>query len=183
MKLNKKGQQGNFMSIVIFIGLLFVILFIGFIMVVGSAVINWIFDETVPSVLNLGTVGGANLTQAADLTITPLNNVLQQFTWVTGVVYVMMLIGTMGIAFVFRGNPSRWLIGFFLLLVLMLILGSIVISNMYEDFYVGDDPLATRLQEHTILSFMILYSPVVFTVISFISGIILFSGRAEEGFV
>jgi len=182
-RLNKKAQGGNIMPLIIFIGILFVILFIGFMMAMGSAILNWIFDTTLPSITNLGVAGGANLTQAVELTIIPLDNLLQQFTWLTGVLYVLMLIGVMGIAMVFRGSPDKWLMGFFLSLIFVLILGAMFMSNIYENFYTGSNQLATRLQEHVILSFMILYSPVVFTVISFIAGIIFFTGGQEGGVV
>jgi len=90
LKKNKKGQ-GDVMPLVIFIGLLFLVLIVGFLMVVGSSVINWVLDVAVPPLTNLGTTGGVNLTQTAELTLIPLNNIIQQFTWATGVLYVMML--------------------------------------------------------------------------------------------
>jgi len=177
-KKNKKAQ-GNIMPLIFLFGILFVVLFIGFMMVVGSAIANWVFDLGIPAVSNLGTHSGVNLTQAADLTVVPLNNLIQQFTWLTGVLYVIMLFGVMGMALMFRGSPDKWLIGFFLSLILVLVLGAMFMSNIYENFYDGSDALATRLQEHTILSFMILHSPTIFTMISFIAGIILFSGTPE----
>ena len=179
-KMNKKG---NIMPLIIFIGLLFLLLIFGFLMVVGSAILNWVFDESIPVLTDLGVVGGTNFTQISELTVIPLNNFVQSFVWLTGVLYVLMLIGVMGIALVFRGSPDKWLIGFFFALILLLILGAMFMSNIYEEFYTGTDDLATRLQEHTILSFMILYSPAIFTIISFMSGIILFSGKQEEGLV
>lgn len=180
--MNKKAKSEGMMPLVFFVGLLFVILIFGFIIVVGSAVINYVMDETVPVLTDLGVVSGANFTQISELTIIPLNNVIQQFTWLTGVLYIMLLVGVMGMAIAFRGSPDKWLIGFFLGLILILVLGAMFMSNIYEEFYTGTDDLATRLQEHTILSFMILHSPVIFTIISFIAGIILFSGGGEEGF-
>jgi len=180
-KRKNKKAQGNIMPLVIFGVVMFVVLFIGFMMAVGTAILNWVFDLGIPAVTNLGTHSGVNLTQASDLTFVPLNNLIQQFTWVTGVLYVMMLGGVLGMAMMFRGSPDKWLIGFFLSLILVLVLGSMFMSNIYENFYDGSSELATRLQEQVILSFMILYSPIIFTIISFIAGIILFSGQQEGG--
>ena len=149
----------------------------------GSAIINWTFDEIVPELTNFGQVGDVNMSQAADLTIVPVNNFVQSFTWITGVLYVMMLIGLVGLVVAFRMNPSRWLIGFYFVLVIMLVFTSMFISNIYEDFYTGTDELAIRLQEHVIISNLILYSPAISTVISFLMGIILFSGLQQEEFV
>ena len=180
-RMNRKGQ--NIMPIVWFFVFSFLILFAGFIMVIGSAILNWTFDEAIPELSNLGEVGGANFTQIATFTIAPLDSIVQSFTWLTGVLYVLMLVGAIGFAFVFREAPSRWLIGFFFMGVFILIIASIFMSNIYEEFYTGTDDLATRLQEHIILSFMILYAPMIFTIISFISGIVFFSGMGREEFI
>jgi len=112
-----------------------------------------------------------------------LNNLLQNFTWITGVLYVLMLIGSVGFAYASRVRPSNWLIGFYILLVILLIMGSILMSNIYEDFLNDSGDFSDRLREHTTLSFMILYSPTIFAVIGILTGIILFSGRQEEEFV
>jgi len=178
--INKKG---NAMIIILFFFLLFSILFIGFMMVVGSAILNWTFDIAVPELDSLGVIGDTNMTDVASYTLTPLNTLVQSFTWLTGVLYVMMLIGSIGIVFIFKATPSRWLIAFYFGLALILIMGSIFMSNIYEDFYDGGDELADRLKEHTLLSYMILYSPVILTVIVFATGIILFSGMQEENYV
>ena len=179
-KKNKKGQM-NIMPLIIFGVVLFVVLFIGFMMATGTAILNWVFDIGVPAISNLGTHSGVNLTEAVDLTFVPLNNLIQQFTWLTGVLYVMMLGGVMGMAVMFRGSPDKWLIGFFLALIFVVVLGSMFMSNIYENFYDSGSELGTRLQEQVILSFMILYSPLIFSIIAFISGIILFSGQQEGG--
>jgi len=175
--MNKKA---NITGIILFFIFLFVILFTGFIMVTGSAVMNWVFDEAVPELSNLGVIGSANMTQNAEYTLKPLNQVVQSFTWMTGVLYILMLIGAIAFAVTMRDNPSKWLIGFYFLVTIILIMGSIFMSNMYEEFYADSGELGMRLQEHVLLSFLVLQSPVIFTIISFIVGIILFSGMQEE---
>lgn len=178
--MNKKG---NIMVILLFVIGLFLILFLGFVMVIGSSVLNFVFDETIPELSGIGTVGDANFTDMASYTIEPLNDVVQNFTWLTGVMYILMLVGSVGFAFVFRAAPNKWLIAFYFMLIIILIIGSIFVSNMYEEFYDGTDDLATRLKEHTLLSWMILYAPTIFTVIAFLTGIILFSGMGQEEFI
>jgi hypothetical protein len=179
--MNKKG---NIIIIILFFVILFVILFLGFTMVIGSALLNWVFDEAVPELSDMGMVGDANMTAVAGYTITPLNTLVQNFTWLTGILYIIMLIGSFGIIFIARATPSRWLIAFYFMLAVIIIIGAIFMSNIYEDFYTGDDELATRLQEHTLLSYMILYSPLIFTIIVFATGIVLFSGlQQQEEFV
>lgn len=175
-----KNKKGNAMLIIIFFIVLFAILFLGVIMVIGSAVINWVFDEAMPELSSLGVIGDANFTDIASYTIAPLNNIIQSFVWLTGVIYVMLLIGSFGIIIISRSSPSKWLIAFYFMLAIILIMGSIFISNIYEEFYDGTDDLAVRLKEHTILSWMILYSPLVFSIMVFATGIVLFSGIAQE---
>lgn len=175
--MNKKGQIEG---VIFFIVLLFIILFVGFLMATGGALVNWVFDEAVPELSNLGAIGDANMTQIADQTITPANTLVQSSTYIFGVMYFIMLIASIGFAFTLRESPSKWLIGFYIMLVLILVLGSMFMSNIYEDFYTGTDEMATRLQEQTLLSYMILYSPTIFAIMGFITGIIIFSGREEE---
>ena len=52
--MNKKAQ--SILTIVFFFGILFVILFLGFLMVTGSAVMNWVFDQAVPELIDLGVI-------------------------------------------------------------------------------------------------------------------------------
>ena len=178
------NKKGNIMIIIMFIFILFVILFLGFIMLVGSSVMNYVFDIAVPELSNLGMVGNVNTTQVAGVTIAPLNNLVQSFTWMSGVLYVLLLIFSIVFVMVMKIAPNKWLIGFFFLCALILIIGSIFMSNIYEDFYddAGSD-LSTRLHEHTLLSYMVLYSPAIFSVMVFLVGIILFSGLNQEEYM
>ena len=174
--IKPKNKKANIMLIIIFFVALMLILIIGFLMVVGSAVLNWTFDEAVPELSNLGQVGDINMTDTASMILVPLNNVVQSLTWLTGVLYVLMLIGSFGIVFIIKGSPSKWLMGIYFALALMLIIMAMFMSNIYEEFATGTDDLAIRLQEHTILNYMLLYSPAILTVIVFITGALLFSG-------
>ena len=178
-----KNKKGNAIIIITFFVILFVILFVGFLMVIGSAILNWGFDEVIPELISLGNIGSANMTDIASYTVTPMNTFVQNIPWLVGVIYIMMLVGSFGFIIIMRTTPSRWLISLYFALAILLIIACIFISNIYEDFYDGTDELAIRLKEHTILSYMILYSPLVFTIMVFITGIFLFSGMQQEEFV
>lgn len=171
------------MTLIFIFGILFIILFLGFTMLIGSAVMNFVGDEVLPELTDLGMIGDVNMTQAVSVSATPVNNIIQSFTWLTGVLYLLMLIVLLGVVYTSRNDTSRWLIGFFLGLMLILILGSMFISNMYEEFYNGTDEFALILKEHVLLSWLILYSPMVTTVFSFIAGILMFSGIRQEEYV
>lgn len=177
-----KNKRGQILGLVVVVGVIFIVMLVGFIMVTGNAVTNWVADEIVPELSGLGVVGTANLTEIAGYTIQPANTFIQNLNWMTGVLYFMMLIGCFGLAFIIRINPSKLFIGFFFLLAVLLIMGSIFISNIYQDFY--DDgagsELSQRLSENVILSYAMLYAPLINTIVVFITGIIIFSGRAED---
>ena len=162
---------------ILIIGLLFILVAAGVIMALGSSVINWTFDEVVPEIDSIGQIeGSANMTEVSRMTLHPLNTVVQNFTWITALIYIFGILAVFGIAFAFRGMGDRWLIALFISMVLILIIGCIIFSNIYEAFYTGTDEIALLLQEHTLLSYLILYSPLIFSLVAFVAGIILFSG-------
>jgi len=175
---NKKGQIE---SVIWIIGILFLILLVGFGMAFGSIVIDWVFDEAVPELSTLGMVGSSNLTQVSDYTLTPLNNVVQSFTWMAGVLYILGLTICIGLSFAFRITGNKWLVAFFIACMFLLIVASIFISNIYEEFYNDGSEVGIRLHEHTLMSFLLLYSPLVMCIVGFTCGIIMFTGDYGEG--
>jgi len=177
--INKKSQGAT--SIIFFIAILFLLLIAGLALVIGSAVVNWVWDEAAPELTNLGMIGEANMTSIAGSTITPANSFVQSFTWLTGVIYVMALIACFGLAVAFRFTGNKWLAGFFIVSMIMLIMACVFVSNIYEDFYDDNDALGTRLKEHTLLSFLILESPLIFSILGFIGGVIMFTGDPNVG--
>ncbi|MCL4420043.1 hypothetical protein M1146_08260 [Patescibacteria group bacterium] len=176
LKEDKSGQIG---TLIFFFALLFFLMILAVIMVFGSSIINWTFREATPLISDLGVVGDTNFTQVYGFTVAPVNTLVRSMEWLTGVAYFMALVGSIGFVFMMRMSGSRWLMGFYLGLMLILIMGSIFLSNIYEDFYQGNDPFAQELQRHALASHLIIYAPTIFTVIGFITGIILFSGKSD----
>lgn len=177
--MNRKGQS-SIMGILLFVGILFVVLIAGLGLAFGGTIVDWVFDEVVPEVSTLGQVGSSNLTAYAEITVKPVNQVVQSINFMSGVVYVMALLGILGFAVAFRFTGSKWLMALFFALILLLIIASIFISNIYEEFYNGTDEMATRLQENQLLSFMILYGPMIMSLVAIVGGIIMFTGNPEE---
>ena len=175
-----KNKRGNMMAILLIVGLLFMLVMVGIMMVIGSSTINYVMDVTVPELTGIGMAGDFNATHATDITIVPVNTFIQNFTWVAGLLYFFGLIGIFGLAFAFKSTGDKWLIGLFLSLVLILVIGCIFMSNIYEDIYSGTDAMALIMQEHVMLSFLIVYSPAIMSIIAFIAGIVLFSGSPED---
>ena len=174
-----KNKKGSFMGILLIVGGLFLLIMIGIMIAIGSSTINWVMDEAVPELSGLGMVGDFNATHAVDVTISPVNTFIQNMTWVSGIIYIFGILGVFGLAFAFRVTGDKWLIGLFLAVVLILVIGAIFLSNIYEDIYNDGSEMGNILKEHKALSFLILYSPAIMAMIAFIAGIILFSGPSE----
>jgi len=97
--------------------------------------------------------------------------------------YVLALVFTLVFVVVGGYNPHPAFIAFFIALMLLLILGCVVISNMYQDMYTTNDDVTIIMKEHVLLSWLILHQPMIFTVIILTSGIIMFSGMKEEDMI
>jgi len=171
--MNKKGSM---LGILLVVAGLFLIVMFGIMLAIGSSTINWVLDETVPELEALGQIGDFNSTQAIDATIDPVNTVIQSFTWISGLLYVFGIFGIFGLALTFRQTGDRWLIGLYFAVVLILVIGCMIMSNIYEDIWSGGDTFASIMSEHILLSYLIIYSPGIMALIAFIAGIILFSG-------
>lgn len=66
--------------------------------------------------------------------------------------------------------------------VVLLIFGSIIISNMYEDLLnSGDSVIGDGLGSQKAMTYLLLHSPWVLTVFAFFVGIYIFSGTQREG--
>lgn len=181
-KMNKKGQ-GGFGILLGFFILIAIILALGLLLSFGGAIVDLFADTVIPEIQGIGTVGDSNITQYSDYVVSPVNTFVQSFSWLGGLMYVLGIIGIFGLSIAAKFTMNKWLIGLFFGFALLLILCSIFISNIYEEFYTGTDDFSTRLQEQTLLSYMILHSPLIFSVVIFISGIIMFSGVQQESYV
>ena len=173
-------KKGNIVAIIYMVLILFVVLFVSIFLAFGSMVVDWVFDEAVPELTTLGMVGNSNLTEISEYTISPVNSVVQSFTWLSGVFYMLAIMGCFGFAFAFRFTGNKWLAGFFVVCMLLLVIASIFISNIYEEFYSETGEVGDRLKEHVMLSYLILYSPAIMCVVGFICGVIMFTGEGEE---
>jgi len=183
MRSIRQNKRGQVYGIVLFFMALVVVLMAGFFMIFGSAILNWMADEIIPELQGISPTDDeaiGNLSEYSTVVLTPVHSVIESMTWMVGVIYLFGLATCFGIAFVFKVTGAKWLMGLFIGCAILFVLGSMFISNIYEDFANDEGELGSRLQEHTVLSFMILYSPVIFTIIVFISGIIMFTGLGGE---
>lgn len=177
--MNRKGQGA--ITIIIFFLILFTILIVGFIASMGVAIIDYGSDTITPLMTDLGMVGDVNLSQASDYTFGTVDSFVQALPWLMGFLYVVALLFSVIFVFAYGQNPSPVYLGFYIMLVVLLIFGSIIVSNMYQDIYTGNDEISSRLQEQTLSSYMILYSPFILTTIALLAGIYLFVKPSDEG--
>lgn len=180
MLIKRKDKKGV-LGILLFFVFLMLVLVLGFIATIVVAVMDFGGDTITPIMQDIGVAGASNISEYVEYSIVPLNNIVQALPWLIGFGFICAIIFSVIFAVSYNYNPNPVYIGLYIMLILLLIFGSIIISNMYEDLYSGTDDIATRLQSQTISSYLILYSPVVFTIIAFLAGIYLFVGRREEG--
>ena len=173
---NKKGGIG----IILFFSVLLIVLIIGFIAVIVLAVIDIASDEITPIMTELGMVDNTNLSQAAEYSFGVVDTVVQSLPWIIAVGYVMTLVFTLVFVFIVGYTPHPAFIALYIVLMFLLIFGCIIMSNVYQDIYTGTDELALRLQEQTIMSYLILTSPFIMSMIAIIGGILMFTRQSTS---
>ena len=171
---NKRGAIG----IIIFFAILMLILIIGFFMAIFWSAVDIASDELTPIMEELGVFGDTNMSEVGEITFGNVDKVVQAFPWIIALGYVMALIFTLVFVFIVGYNPHPAFIGFYLVLMILLIFMCVIMSNMYQDIYSGTDEIATRLQEQTTMSYLILHSPFNIALIAVIGGILLFARQA-----
>jgi len=173
----KKGAIG----IIIFFLAIFSVLILGFIGAMAVGIIDFVSDELTPIMEDLGMVDNTNVSEAAGYTFGTVDKVVQALPWLVGFSYVMALIFTLVFVMLVGYNPHPAFMGFYIALMLLLVFGCVIMSNMYQDIYTGTNEIALRLQEQTLLSYMLLHSPFIMVLISVIGGVIMFSRMSTGG--
>ena len=173
---DKKGVMG----IILFFLLLFTILIIGFIAVFVVSIGTYSNDIISPIMQDLGVIGDTNVSQAAEYTFGTLDTIITALPWLVAFSYVAMLIFSIVFIMSWNYNPNPIFIGLYVMFIILLIFGCIVMSNIYQDIYTGTDEIAVGLQAQPAMSFMILQSPMIMTLLAFIVGIYIFAGKQTE---
>lgn len=174
--LNKKAGIG----IIIFFSILIIVLIFGFIATMAWSVLDFASDTVTPIMTSLGMVGDTNLSQASEYSFGTANKFVQALPWIIALGYVMVLIFTLVFVFIVGYSPHPAFIAFYLILMFLLIFGCVIMSNMYQDIYTGSDEIATRLQEQTTMSYLILHSPFIMAMIAVIGGILMFARQSSS---
>jgi len=175
--VNKKGQIG----IILFFVILAIVLVLGFVIALLVGAGSYVGDVVTPVFTDLGgDVGGANLSQAGQYSVGTVNVLVQAAPWIIGFSYLVALIGSIVFVLSYSSNSNPMFMGVYFIFMIFLILIAILFSNMYQSVYEGGDSIALKLQSMTIISYLILYSPHIFTIITIVAGIFLFAGKQGE---
>jgi len=184
MKLSsdKRGVIG----IILFFAILFIILIIGFIATIIIHTIDIAEDEVTPimedlGVLSINSPNDVNMSHVGEMTFGNLSKVVNALPWLVGFSYIAALIFSVVFVIAFRQNPHPVYIGLYLIMAILLIFGAIIMSNVYENIYKGNNELSTRLHNDVLMSYMILHSPFILTIIIFLTGIYLIARPPEGG--
>ena len=180
MILKLKKDKRGVIGIIFFFMILFAILILGFIGAVAVGILDYTSDTITPVMEDLGMIEDTNISEASTYTFGVIDGFTQAIPWLLALAYISALIFSIVFVLAYNTNPNPAFIGLYLGFIILLILGSIIISNAYEEIYNGTDDIASRLQDNIAMSYLILYSPFILTVIAFITGIYLFAGKQNE---
>lgn len=176
-QMNKKG----FMGFVFFFLILFTILIIGFIAVIVVSLVKYTSGVVTPVMEDLGMVGATNMSEVSEMTFGTVDKTINALPWLLAFGYVAMLIFSIIFVVSYSFNPNPVYIGLYFIFVILLIFGAIIMSNMYEDLYnSNDEVIGEGLREQVAMSFMLLHSPLILSIIAFIAGIYIFAGKQGE---
>ena len=173
---NKKGAIG----IIIFFFILIAVLVLGFIATLSWSIIDIVSDEITPIMTDLGVVGSSNVSEYAEYGFGVANTFVQSVPWLIIIGYVLALIFTLVFVFVVGYSPHPAFIGFYISLMVLLVFGCVIMSNMYQDIYNGNDEISSRLQEQSTMSYLILYSPFIMSIIAIIGGVLMFAMKNTD---
>lgn len=174
-----KKAQINIMNIVFFGIILLGIMGIALVIAISGGVIKEVLDNTLPALESLPPAGNTNISAYTTLGLAPINTLSDNLGWILGGLYIIALIGTLGIAYGYRVTGQKVLLILFLGISILVILGSILVSQVFQGIYESPGVLGEQLQQMTLFSWLLLYSPIVMIIITFFGGAIIFSGLDE----
>jgi hypothetical protein len=175
---NKKGEMGTIFSIFMILG---IILFVGFALAILTGIFGYVGTEITPILNEVASTSGIDgMNNSVNATFGVGNIIVQSLPVLIGAGYVLALIFSLGFAFVYRFTANPIYIGVYFALMILLFIGSVLMSNSYQDIYEGTDVLAVSLQSQSLMSYMILYSPFILCFIATITGIFMFARPSEQ---
>jgi len=150
---------------------------------VGWSIVKTTTDEIFPEFNAIGEVSpGINISEYSEIALTPLSMVIDNIGLIMGLIYIIGIVGLLSLSFMLRDNQNGWVIALFVFSILILIFTCVAVSQMYEEFYLAQDAMGLVLRDASLVSYLVIYSPAIMTLIAFIAGIIYFTGSPEGRF-
>ena len=177
MMKQKKAQIEGLFYIALFV---MVIIVSTVVIMIGSGFLTYTSGIITESVSGLGVIGDTNLTSTIDMTIGIANSGIQMLSYISGIILFFGLLSILLFALYIRMNPSGVAIGLWIFIVIMFVITSIYMSSIYDNFKTGTDEIALELQGMTIGNILMEHLATIITIISFIGGIIIFTGIGDE---
>ena len=172
--INKKA---NLLAIISIMGTALLIMAFVFMFVLGGGILSDTLGQVFTEVRTIGSISdNVNVTEYANIAFAPVETIMDNFSLYAGVLYILGIVLIFTLAFMFRGSVSGPVMALFVISALLIITFSIVLSNTYEDFY-QDDTIGPMIQTYTLASWLIIYSPTILTIVIFLAGIILMTGK------
>jgi hypothetical protein len=173
--INKRGSLYGVIGIVS--GVMLILAFI-FMFVLGGVIVKDNFGVIAEEIRDIGVIyDGVNVSESANYVLNPLESIINNYALFATIIYILGIVSLFSLAFMFRGNLNGLVVVLFIMAALLVIVFSILISNGYEVLYSGNDFIGEGLREAGIINYLILYSPMIMTIVTFIAGIILFTGK------
>ena len=177
------NKRGNMVILVMFLAFIMIAMFYAFITVLGSSIITYSSDTLNDITSDLGMAGSSNLSEYSDMTVGTVNTALQMLKWGAGVIVAVLILAILIFAGAVRVAPSKFLIGGYVLIMMLIVFTSIILSNVYEDIYQSGDEIADELHEMGMANFLLTHMPLIICVVGFIGGVVIFTGLGEEEYV
>jgi hypothetical protein len=172
------NKRGSLYAIIGVLATVVLVMSFVFMFILGGSILNDTMGQIFTEVRGIGNLtDNVNVNDSADMIFKPVENVLGNFAMYGAMLYVLGIVLIFTLAFVFRGNISGWTIALFVVSALLIIIFAIILSNTYEAFYLEADDMGTSLRNATLASWLILHSPVIMTIVIFLAGIIMMTGK------
>lgn len=177
--MNKKGFY-NQMMIVLILGIVLGAIVIGFFIFGLISPILISTAGTFGDVLNqtTTTANDGNLTFATQSSFTNAVSAVQQISWLPWVLFVFMILALIIMCFYVRTYP--FLAFFWIVIVVLLGIISIVLTNAYQDIVNQGGDLANAYLSSTSSHYMLSYLPHIVIAIGIIGGIIMFMLASKD---
>ena len=171
---NKKGQVMNIIYIFVAI---FIVITIALLLILITPIIREVSDTVLPALkVDFATIPQTNVSVSTDAVITPVQTIFGMTDWIWGVAFVIAIVLIFGLAVATGLSSSRFMMVLWLAMSVLLILFSILVSNIVEGMASGGGTIESGITQQSLLYYLLLNSPVIFIIVTFISGIIVFAG-------